>query len=63
MLLAYAKLTLYNDLLDSAVPDDPYLGRELGRYFPKMMSERYARRARTSIGCGARSSRRSSPIR
>jgi glutamate dehydrogenase len=42
VLLAYAKLTLYSDLLDSTVPDDPYLGRELGRYFPKEMSERYA---------------------
>ncbi len=42
VLLAYAKLTLYSDLLDSAVPDDPYLGRGLGRYFPKEMSQRYA---------------------
>ena len=41
MLLAYAKLTLYDDLLESAVPDDPYLGRELGRYFPKAVTERY----------------------
>jgi glutamate dehydrogenase len=41
VLLAYAKLTLYTDLLDSTVPDDPYLGRELNRYFPKEMSERY----------------------
>ncbi len=41
VLLAYAKLTLYSELLESAVPDDPYLGRELGRYFPKEMSERY----------------------
>ena len=41
VLLAYAKLTLYSELLDSNVPDDPYLGRELGRYFPKEMSERY----------------------
>jgi glutamate dehydrogenase len=41
VLLAYAKLTLYSELLDSAVPDDPYLGRELGRYFPREMSERY----------------------
>lgn len=41
VLLAYAKLTLYSDLLDSTVPDDPFLGRELGRYFPKEMSERY----------------------
>ena len=42
VLLAYAKLTLYSELLDSTVPDDPYLGRELGRYFPKEMSEGFA---------------------
>ncbi|MGE0564719.1 MAG: NAD-glutamate dehydrogenase [Pseudolabrys sp.] len=41
VLLAYAKLTLYNELLDSNVPDDPYLGRELNRYFPKEMTERF----------------------
>jgi glutamate dehydrogenase len=41
VLLAYAKLTLYSELLDSNVPDDPYLGRELERYFPKEMSQRY----------------------
>jgi glutamate dehydrogenase len=34
VLLAYAKITLYDELLDSQVPDDPYLGRELARYFP-----------------------------
>ena len=38
VLLAYAKLTLYSELLESKVPDDPYLGREIGRYFPKEMS-------------------------
>ncbi len=42
VLLAYAKLSLYGELLDSRVPDDPYLGRELNRYFPKEMAERYA---------------------
>jgi len=42
VLLAYAKLSLYNELLDSSVPDDPYLGRELARYFPKEMTERFA---------------------
>ena len=41
VLLAYAKLALYGDLLDSSVPDDPYLGRELGRYFPKRLSEEF----------------------
>ncbi len=39
VLLAYAKLTLYDDLLESAVPDDRYLSRELGRYFPKPIAE------------------------
>lgn len=42
VLLAYAKLSLYGELLDSSVPDDPYLGRELNRYFPKEMTERFA---------------------
>ena len=41
VLLAYAKLSLYHDLLQSSVPDDPYLGRELGRYFPKAVTERF----------------------
>ena len=42
VLLAYAKLSLYSELLETSVPDDPYLGRELNRYFPKEMSERFA---------------------
>ncbi|HMK80842.1 MAG TPA: NAD-glutamate dehydrogenase [Xanthobacteraceae bacterium] len=41
VLLAYAKLSLYGELIESSVPDDPYLGRELSRYFPKELSERY----------------------
>jgi glutamate dehydrogenase len=41
VLLAYAKLTLYDELLDSNVPDDPYLGRELDRYFPRLLVERF----------------------
>jgi glutamate dehydrogenase len=41
VLLAYAKLTLDEDLLESAVPDDPYLARELNRYFPKAIAERF----------------------
>jgi glutamate dehydrogenase len=39
VLLAYAKLALNADLLLSAVPDDPYLGRELGRYFPPSIGQ------------------------
>ena len=41
VLLAYAKLTLYDDLLESTVPDDPYLARELVRYFPKEIAARF----------------------
>jgi glutamate dehydrogenase len=41
VLLAYAKLSLYDQLLASDVPDDPYLGFELRRYFPKAVQKRY----------------------
>ena len=41
VLLAYAKIDLFSSLLDSDVPDDPYLGRELYRYFPTPMHEPY----------------------
>ena len=41
VLLAYAKLELKDELLGSDVPDDPYLARELGRYFPNPVVERF----------------------
>lgn len=41
VLLAYAKLTLYDALLASTVPDDTYLARELFRYFPDQMAKDY----------------------
>jgi glutamate dehydrogenase len=41
VLLAYAKLALHDQLLESRVPDDPYLARELERYFPAEMRERF----------------------
>ena len=41
VLLAYAKIDLFSSLLESDVPDDPYLGRELYRYFPTPMHEPY----------------------
>jgi glutamate dehydrogenase len=40
--MAYAKLALNGDLLATSVPDDPYLSRELMRYFPKKMQEQFA---------------------
>jgi glutamate dehydrogenase len=39
--LAYAKISLFGDLLDSDVPDDPYLAGELLRYFPAPLGERF----------------------
>ena len=41
VLLAYAKLTLYEDLLASGVPDDPYLARELSQYFPHEVRDKF----------------------
>ncbi len=41
VILAYAKITLYDDLLDCEVPNDPYLAKELARYFPKPVVERF----------------------
>lgn len=41
VLLAYAKLTLYDDLLASCVPDDPYLARELSQYFPREIRDKF----------------------
>jgi glutamate dehydrogenase len=42
VLLAYAKLTLYDDLLASGVPDDPYLARELSQYFPREVRDKFS---------------------
>src|SRR4029079_8932103 len=41
VLLAYAKLSLNHELVQSSVPDDPYLGRELGRYFPAAITDKF----------------------
>jgi glutamate dehydrogenase len=41
VLLAYAKISLFGQLLESDVPDDPYLARELIRYFPKAVVDRF----------------------
>lgn len=41
VLLAYAKLTLYDDVLATSVPDDPYLARELSQYFPREVQDKF----------------------
>ena len=42
VLLSYDKIRLYQQLLDSDVPEDPYLSKELVRYFPAPLHEKYA---------------------
>ncbi len=39
VLLAYAKITLYDDLLASDLPDDPAMAEDLLRYFPQPLRE------------------------
>jgi glutamate dehydrogenase len=41
VLLAYTKMTLFEALLASDVPEDPYLASELERYFPTPLRERF----------------------
>ncbi len=41
VLLAYTKITLYRELLDSDVTEDSYLSGELERYFPTPLCERF----------------------
>ncbi|WP_088348199.1 MULTISPECIES: NAD-glutamate dehydrogenase [Rhodomicrobium] len=41
VLLAYSKIALYFELIDSPVVDDPYLSRVLADYFPAPMRERF----------------------
>ena len=43
VLLSYAKLVLFQQLVDSNVPEDPYLSKELVRYFPQPLQEKYAK--------------------
>jgi glutamate dehydrogenase len=42
VLLAYSKMWLYDSFLESALPEDAWIGTALGRYFPQMLREAYA---------------------
>jgi glutamate dehydrogenase len=44
VLLSYAKIDLYEDLLDSDLPDDASMNGDLERYFPAPLRERYGER-------------------
>ena len=43
VLLSYSKIVLFQQLLDSDVPEDPYLSKELVRYFPQPLQQTYAK--------------------
>ncbi len=42
--LSYGKIWLYKSLIQSDVPEDPYLSTELARYFPSPVQKRFAAR-------------------
>ena len=41
VLLAYSKIYVYNELLDSTLPDDDLLREDLVRYFPEPLQQRF----------------------
>ncbi len=41
-LLSYDKIVIFNQMLESDVPEDPYLSKELARYFPLELQKRYS---------------------
>jgi NAD-specific glutamate dehydrogenase len=62
VVLAYAKMSVFDELLASNLPDDPFFSRALKAYFPKVLTERFgAAIARTHSS--AKSSPPSSPTR
>ena len=42
VLLAYSKIWLYNQLVESKLPDEDYFKEDLLRYFPKELHKKYA---------------------
>jgi glutamate dehydrogenase len=46
VVMAYCKIHLYAQLLESDLPEDPYLGHDLERYFPSPLPERYSAQMR-----------------
>lgn len=42
VLLAYAKIVLFSDIVSSTLPDDPHFDRDLLDYFPERMAKKYA---------------------
>ena len=42
VLLAYAKMSVFDDLVASNLPDDPYFSAALKAYFPQTLSEKFS---------------------
>lgn len=42
VVLAYAKMSVFDELVASNLPDDPYFSQALKAYFPQVLSERFA---------------------
>lgn len=42
VLLAYSKIWLYDELLASTLPDDPWVSTALGRYFPALLQDKFS---------------------
>ncbi len=42
VLLAYAKIVLFSDIVSSDVPDDPHFDRDLMGYFPERMEKKFS---------------------
>ena len=42
VMLAYSKIWLYDELLASPLPDDPWVATALHRYFPQALQDRFA---------------------
>jgi glutamate dehydrogenase len=47
VVMAYCKIFLYAQLLESDLPEDPYLAHDLERYFPPPLPERYSAQMRS----------------
>jgi glutamate dehydrogenase len=46
VMMAYCKIKTYAELLDSDLPEDPFLAQDLERYFPSPLPERYSSQMR-----------------
>lgn len=42
VVLAYAKMSVFDDLVASNLPDDPYFNRVLKAYFPKALTDKFS---------------------